>query len=154
MCVCVCVSVYVYVCVCYSDAVVSVSASDIPHHLEAMVELLCEEDSQKNARERGTMVSTLRRKTIAQVYTSPYIHNIILTQTLLEDTLCCWIVKRALSPCSSLCIGVKGHACMWRTVLCSALSLSLCVSFCRGRVWSSCSDTGYWTHSTPPARMM
>ena len=39
-----------------TDAAASVSATDIPHHLEAMVELLCEEDSQKDTHEHGTMV--------------------------------------------------------------------------------------------------
>ena len=39
-----------------SDSVSSVSATDIPQHLEAMVELLCDEDSQKDTQDPGTMV--------------------------------------------------------------------------------------------------
>ncbi|CAI8042413.1 Protein FAM160B1 [Geodia barretti] len=38
-----------------SDAGGSVSETDIPHHLGAMAELLCEEDSQKDSRDHGTM---------------------------------------------------------------------------------------------------
>ena len=39
-----------------TDAGGSVSETDIPHHLGAMAELLCEEDSQKDSRDHGTMV--------------------------------------------------------------------------------------------------
>ncbi|CAI8025425.1 Protein FAM160B2 [Geodia barretti] len=38
-----------------TDAGGSVSETDIPHHLGAMAELLCEEDSQKDSRDHGTM---------------------------------------------------------------------------------------------------
>ena len=47
---------YIVCTACVSDGVEDVTTTDIPHHLEAMVELLCEEDSQKTTREHGTMV--------------------------------------------------------------------------------------------------
>lgn len=42
------------------DSVSNVSATDIPQHLEAMVELLCDEDSQKDTQDPGTMVGGVR----------------------------------------------------------------------------------------------
>ena len=39
-----------------SDEVTHVSTTDIPRHLGGMVELLCEEDSQKDTQDPGTMV--------------------------------------------------------------------------------------------------
>lgn len=38
------------------DEGVSVKETEIPGHLEAMVELLCKEDTQKGTRDPGTMV--------------------------------------------------------------------------------------------------
>ena len=47
---------YNYINDVISEAVPHVSATDIPRHLGDMVELLCEEDSQKDTQDPGTMV--------------------------------------------------------------------------------------------------
>ena len=49
----VCQKVPILTCI---DTIESVSVTEIPSHLEAMVELLCLEDSQKDSRDQGTMV--------------------------------------------------------------------------------------------------